>query len=96
MTALVSSVLDGSFSFMHVTRTTINSWMSLNFVKIPLLITELAALERLKNQYSVDHSSSFNFEWIFFILAGSKDNHKVSDEFEILPDQISDSGVSCL
>ena len=35
------------------------------------------------------------FDWIIFILAGNKDNHKVSDGFEIRLDQTSDYGVSC-
>ena len=33
--------------------------------------------------------------WIFFILAGNKDNYNISDEFEFRPDQTSDCGVSC-
>ena len=36
-------------SFLRVTRTTIKAWMSSNFGRIPLLVSELAALERLKN-----------------------------------------------
>ena len=49
MTTLVLSILDGSSSFMHTIRTTIKAWMSLNFVKIPLQTSKLAALERQKN-----------------------------------------------
>ena len=30
-----------------------------------------------------DPSSSFIFDWFFFILAGNEDNHKISDGFEI-------------
>ena len=30
-----------------------------------------------------DHSSSFIFDWIFFILAGNKDNHKMLEEFNL-------------
>ena len=30
-----------------------------------------------------DHSSSFIFSWIFFILAGKKDTHKISHWFGI-------------
>ena len=40
--------LIGSFSYLHVTRTYIKAWMSLDFGQIPHLTTELAALERLK------------------------------------------------
>ena len=49
MTPLVLSILNGSSSFLHIIRTTIKAWMSLNFDKIPLLTSELAALERQKN-----------------------------------------------
>ena len=31
----------------------------------------------------------------FFILAGNKDMHKISDEFEFWPDRTTDYGVSC-
>ena len=50
MTTPVPSFLDGSSSFLQVTRPAIKTWMSLNFVKIPLLTSELSALEHLKNQ----------------------------------------------
>ena len=49
MTTLVLSICNGSSSFLHTIRTTIKAWMSLNFGKIPLLTSELAALERQKN-----------------------------------------------
>ena len=49
MTTLVLSILNGSSWFLHTIRTTIKAWMSLNFGKIPLLTSELAALERTKN-----------------------------------------------
>ena len=35
------------------------------------------------------------FDRIFFIFAGNKDNHKVSNEFEIWPDPNMDCGVIC-
>ena len=50
MTTLVPSFFDGSSSFLQVTRSTIKAWIGLNFGKIPSLTSELAALERLKNQ----------------------------------------------
>ena len=50
MTTLVPSFLDGSSSFLQVSRSTIKARMSLNFGKIPSLTLELAALEHLKNQ----------------------------------------------
>ena len=46
----VPSFLDGSTSFLQLTRKTIKAWLSLNYDKIPSLTTWLAALERLKNQ----------------------------------------------
>ena len=49
MTTLVLSILNGSSSFLHTIRTTIKAWMSLNFSKIPLLTSELAAIEHQKN-----------------------------------------------
>ena len=49
MTTLVPSVLDGSSSFLQISRPTIKAWMGLNFGKIPSLTSELAALERQKN-----------------------------------------------
>ena len=48
MTTLVPSFLDGSSSVLQVIRPTIKAWMSLNFGKISLLTSELAALEYLK------------------------------------------------
>ena len=48
VTTLVLSILNGSSSFLHTIRTTIQAWMSLNFGKIPVLTSELAALERQK------------------------------------------------
>ena len=50
MTTLVPSFSNGSPSFLQVTRSTIKTWMALNFSKIPSLTSELSALERLKNQ----------------------------------------------
>ena len=38
---------------MQVTRTTIKAWMSSNFGRIPSLTSELAALERLKNDINL-------------------------------------------
>ena len=49
MTTLVPSFLDGSSSFLQITRPTIKTQMSLNLGKIPLLTSELATLERPKN-----------------------------------------------
>ena len=50
VTILVLSILNGSSSFLHTIRTTIKAWMSLNFVKIPSHILELAPLDHFKNE----------------------------------------------
>ena len=49
MTTLVPSFLDGSSSFLQITRPTIKAWMGWNFGKISSLTSELPALERKKN-----------------------------------------------
>ena len=49
MTTLVPLFLDGSSSFLQITRPTLKAGMSLNFYKIPSLTSELAALEHPKN-----------------------------------------------
>ena len=49
MTTLVLSSLNRSCSFLQIRRATVKTRMSLNFVKIPTPIKELAALEHLKN-----------------------------------------------
>ena len=50
MRTLVPSFSDGSSSFLQETRSAIKACMGLNFRKIPSLSSELAALERVKNQ----------------------------------------------
>ena len=40
-------------------------------------------------------NGAFIFDRIFFILAGNKNIHKISDELEIQPDRTKDCGVSC-
>ena len=49
MTTPVLSFYNRSYLFLQIRRTTIKAWMSLNSVKIPSPIMELAALEHLKN-----------------------------------------------
>ena len=49
MTTLLLSILNEYSSFLHTIRTPIKAWMRLNFGKILLLTSELAALERQKN-----------------------------------------------
>ena len=40
-------------------------------------------------------ASSFIFDPIFVRLVGNQDRHKISDEFEFRPDQMSHFGVTC-
>ena len=102
MNTLAPIFLIGSSSFLQVMRTVIRSRMSSKFGKIRPWTAELAALERLKKipidlqwERCCEHSSAFISDQIFFILTGIKDNHKISDEFEIQQDSIMDYGVAC-
>ena len=67
MTTIVHSFLNGSSSYLQVTRTTIKTWMSLYFCQIQQLTTGLAALECLKNQGL--HFFSVAIDLILFKLA---------------------------
>ena len=96
MATLAPSFLFGSSLFLKVTRTSITSRMSSNFDQIRPLTAELSALECLKiSIWCCGHSSIFVFQWIFFILAGNKDNYNISDEFEFRPDLTFYCGVCC-
>ena len=50
MTTLVPSFLNGSSTFLQITRPIIKALTGLNFGKIPSLTSELAALERQKKK----------------------------------------------
>ena len=50
MTTLVLTFSNGSSSFSQITRSAMKASMGLDFGKIPSLTSELAALERVKNQ----------------------------------------------
>ena len=82
-----------SFSYLQVTRTYICAWMSSNFGQIPLLTTELAALERLKNRCR--HFFSVAIDQIHFKFVGNEDMHNISNEFEFRPDWTTNYGVIC-
>ena len=69
MAALVPTFLIGSSS-LHVTRACIKAWISLNFGQIRQLTSELAAPERLRNQYP--HLSSVAIDLILFKLADNE------------------------
>ena len=53
--------------------------MSLNFGQIPLLSTELAALERLKSRCR--HFFSVAIDQIHFKFVGNEDTHNILNEF---------------
>ena len=82
-----------SFSYLQVTRTYISAWMSSNLGQIPLLTTELAAFERLKNRCR--HFFSVAIDQIHFKFVGNEDMHNISNEFEFRPDLTTDCGVIC-
>ena len=92
MTTLVPSFLNGSSSFLQVTRTTIKAWMTLNFYQIQQLTTELAALECLKNQCL--HFFSVPIDLIFFKLP-DKEEMYILDVSEFWPDWTTDNRVTC-
>ena len=105
MTTLVSSFLDGSSSFLQVTRPTLKTWMSLNFGKISSLtfliiltyyfgVSCHCASEKSMNNVVTTLAPSF-FNLIFFNIAGNNENHKILDVFEVQLDQTLDCGVSC-
>ena len=79
--------------FKAYKRVNLKAYMSLNFVQIPPLTTELAALERLKNR--CHHVISVDIDPIFFKLAGNKNMHTIMNELEFRPDRTTDYGVSC-
>ena len=71
------------------------------FQPVGPLITELAALERLKDFHRLimgkccRQASSFIFDRIIIKVAGNQDRHKSSDEFDFRPDQTTHFGVTC-
>ena len=101
LSTLATLFLIGSSSFLQIRKTNIISLMSSKFDTIRPRTAELAACERLKNYHRVImgemllHSRAFIFDWIFFILAGNKDNHNSLNEFEFQLDFTTDSEVSC-
>ena len=68
--------------------------MSLKFGHIRLLVS--MATDRVIMEKRCCHFFSAVFYPILFILAGDDDMHESSQEFEFLPDQTTDCGISCL
>ena len=73
--------------------TYMRAWMSLKFGQIQLLVP--MATDRVIMEKTVLPLSLGYFYSILFILAGNDDMHESSEEFEFLPDQTTDQGVSC-
>ena len=67
--------------------------MSLKFGQIRLLVS--MATDRVIMEKTVLPLFLGCFYLILFILAGNADMHESSEEFEFLPDQTTDCGVSC-
>ena len=67
--------------------------MSSNFGQIWGLITELAALEHLKDRCHPFFSVAI--DPIHFKFIGNKDMHIILNEFEFRPDRITNYGVIC-
>ena len=76
---LASFFFSGSSSFLQVTRITTISWMSSNFGQISDCRVSCPLVFEKVNILCCGHSSIFVFQWIFFILAGNKDNYNISD-----------------
>ena len=78
MTTLAPSFLIGSPLFLQVTRTSFKSQIGSKFDKIWPRTMELAVLEPLEKSlltYNGRYAVT-TYGWIFFILAGNKDNQK--------------------
>ena len=73
--------------------TYIRAWMSLKFCQIRPLVS--MATDRVIMEKRCHQFFSAVFHPILFILADNIDVHGNSEEFEILPDPITDCGVSC-
>ena len=67
MTTQVLSILNGSSSFLHIIRTTIKAWMSLNLPKIPFLTLELAA--------------RISYPSVLTYVLGAQKNHLIGTHF---------------
>ena len=102
MNTLAPSFLIGSSSYLQVTRIFITSRTSSKFDKIGPRTAELAAIERLEKKAHrlimkkvCDHSTSFIFVFIIFILAGNENMHESLGEFKFRPDTTSKPRIIC-
>ena len=70
MTTLMLSILNGSSSFLRTIKTSKKAWISLNIVKIPSPILELASKKLMDNvvtalasTFMIGSSSFFHLTW---------------------------------
>ena len=97
MTTLASSFGIGSFFAGIEENHKIKPRKGSKIGKIGPWTKELVAPERhrLIIGECYDHSSAFNFGWIFFSLTGNKNNNKNFNKFEFRQDATTDYRVSC-
>ena len=94
---LVPTFLIKSSSFFHVTRTATRQGWVRNSARFNHGLRSYLPLSIWKTAVKCcQHSSTYIFEQIFFILSCNKDSHEILDEFEIWRDSTMDCGVSCL
>ena len=60
-----------------------------------IVLPELSVYYLIPYRHESDIRRIFIFDWIFFVLAGNKENHNISDELEFRLGLTSDCGVSC-
>ena len=82
------AILNGSSSFLQVTKTPIKAWMTLLFCQLQQLTTELAALECLKFNVST-------FSRLLLIFADKEEMHNILDVFKCWPDWTTYNRVTC-
>ena len=93
MRIILPLFFDKSPSLLQVTRIAIKSCKGSKFGKSAgLVILERQEKHMFTIGDSFDHSSSFIFNLIFFILAGNKENYKISKGFEMQQDSAMDCG----
>ena len=80
---------------MQERRTTIKGLVRSTYGQITPRTAELPALEQIKTSMYNVVSTLDHFYYIFLILTGNEDSHKISDAFEIWPDRTKECEVIC-
>ena len=86
MATLAPSVVIGSSSLLQATRTTINSRMNSILLHFGVSFPLATKIPYTYDGRNVMATRAPYFNWIFFILAGNEDNHKISHELDFGPD----------